>query len=197
MGVNPHSFRSMTWMAKNGTRPLSVRPSCIWRGSSQTPAAPFCAGGFLHFGQGKWYPGESLPRWAFSCYWRSDALPLWRDLQWVADPDRNYGFGEREAQRFAEELARTLSIDPDYLISAYEDPMAYLLKSGNSPSMSIPKTTNSTIRKNASGCGAFSNEVLAIRLGSYYLYSVAMARRAGMADQPVDASRPASVFGSR
>src|SRR3989441_77157 len=99
----------------------------------------FAPGGFLHFGQGKWYPGESLPRWAFGCYWRSDGLPLWRDPQWVADPDCNYGFGEREAQRFAEELARTLAIDPDYLISAYEDPLAYVLKERQLPINVDPK----------------------------------------------------------
>jgi transglutaminase-like putative cysteine protease len=87
----------------------------------------FAPGGFLHWGQGKWYPGESLPRWAFSCYWRTDGLPLWRNPQLIADIDCDYGFGTAEAQRFAEELTRTLSIDPDYLISAYEDPLAYLL----------------------------------------------------------------------
>jgi uncharacterized protein (DUF2126 family)/transglutaminase-like putative cysteine protease len=99
----------------------------------------FAPGGFLHYGQGKWYPGESLPRWAFGCYWRADSQPLWVDPQWIADPDRDYGFGEVEAQRFAEELARALSIDPDYLIAAYEDPLAYVLKERQLPINVDPK----------------------------------------------------------
>ncbi len=93
----------------------------------------FAPGGFLHFGQGKWYPGESLPRWAFSCYWRTDGLPMWNDPDWVADPDRDYGFGEADAQRFGEGLAHRLSINPDYLIAAYEDPLAYVLQERQLP----------------------------------------------------------------
>jgi uncharacterized protein (DUF2126 family)/transglutaminase-like putative cysteine protease len=93
----------------------------------------FAPGGFLHYGQGKWYPGESLPRWAFTCYWRADGMPLWNDPQWSADPSRDYGYGEEEAKRFAEALSLHLSVNPEYIVTAYEDPLAYILKERDLP----------------------------------------------------------------
>ncbi len=93
----------------------------------------FAPHGFLHFGQGKWYPGESLPRWSFTCYWRTDGQPLWRNPKLAGDPAHNYGFGRLEAQQFAERLSRRLRISPEYLVTAYEDPLVYVLKERDLP----------------------------------------------------------------
>jgi uncharacterized protein (DUF2126 family) len=88
----------------------------------------FAPGGLLHFGLGKWYPGESLPRWAYACYWRTDGVALWKDAKWIADPARDYGFTSAHAHDFAEQLSRRLAISPEMVISAYEDPLAYVHK---------------------------------------------------------------------
>ena len=93
----------------------------------------FAPGGLLHFGQGKWYPGESLPRWAFTCFWRTDGLPLWRDAALLAEDDRDYGYGVADARMFAEALAERLSVGPEHLLTAYEDPLAYVHKERQLP----------------------------------------------------------------
>ena len=93
----------------------------------------FGKGGLLHYGQGKWYPGEPLPRWTFSCYWRTDGVPLWNDPSLLAEIDRDYGFGVNAARQFAEELARCLEVGHHFVINAYEDTLAYLLKERKLP----------------------------------------------------------------
>ena len=94
----------------------------------------FAPGGLLHFGQGKWYPGESLPRWAFGCYWRRDGEPIWRDSQLVADNQKAYGFGSADAQRFIHTLALALQVDPSRILPGYEDVCYYLWKERRLPS---------------------------------------------------------------
>ena len=93
----------------------------------------FAPGALLHFGQGKWYPGESLPRWAFTCYWRTDGVPMWEDRQWCGQPDRDYGFTHADAQTFAEHLVERLGVSKDHLLAAYEDPLEYIHKESRLP----------------------------------------------------------------
>jgi uncharacterized protein (DUF2126 family)/transglutaminase-like putative cysteine protease len=90
-------------------------------------------GGFLHYGQGKWYPGEPLPRWALACYWRADGSPLWQDRALLARDGVEYGFGPLDAQRFTETLARRLGVDPEYVNPAFEDPLYYLQRERQLP----------------------------------------------------------------
>ncbi|HRZ05663.1 MAG TPA: transglutaminase family protein [Candidatus Competibacteraceae bacterium] len=86
----------------------------------------FAPNGFLHYSQGKWYPGESLPRWALSCYWRTDGAPLWHDPRWIADDETPQGFGPEQAHIFAEALTRRLGVDAGFIIPGYEDVYYYL-----------------------------------------------------------------------
>jgi uncharacterized protein (DUF2126 family)/transglutaminase-like putative cysteine protease len=93
----------------------------------------FAPGGLLHYGQGKWYPGEPLPRWALGCYWRTDGLPLWRDPNLIADENRDYGVDEEVARRFGERLATRLGVSPDFLAPGFEDWIYYLWREANQP----------------------------------------------------------------
>src|SRR5882762_5542576 len=76
--------------------------------------ARFAPGAMLHFGQGKWYPGEPLPRWALGVYWRVDGKPIWRDETLVAQSGKDYGFTPARAKKFIEMLSGRLSLDPGH-----------------------------------------------------------------------------------
>ena len=83
--------------------------------------ARFAPSGFVHFGQGKWYPGEPLPRWALGIFWRPDGESLWRDGSLVADTTRPGHTTVEAAGEFAAALAQTLGLPPELVITAYED----------------------------------------------------------------------------
>ncbi|HOB62607.1 MAG TPA: transglutaminase family protein [Candidatus Competibacteraceae bacterium] len=93
----------------------------------------FAPNGFLHYTQGKWYPGESLPRWALSCYWRTDRAPLWHDPRWIADDENPQGYGPEQALAFATELTQRLGVKADRIIPGYEDVYYYLWKERTLP----------------------------------------------------------------
>jgi len=93
----------------------------------------FAEGGLLHYGQGKWYPGESLPRWALACYWRKDGQVIWQDDSLFADDRTEYGHTEKHAEKFTNLLARILEVKPKHVIPAYEDAWYYMWRERRLP----------------------------------------------------------------
>lgn len=93
----------------------------------------FAPNGLLHYGQGKWYPGEEIPRWALGCFWRTDGAPLWHNVNLLARVNKDYGFGVKEAETFAKELTKNLGLSEKYLNTAFEDVLHYLDKEEQLP----------------------------------------------------------------
>jgi uncharacterized protein (DUF2126 family) len=135
----------------------------------------WASGGFLHYGQGKWYPGESLPRWALGCYWRKDGKPIWKNERWLADIAKDYGFGISEAETFIKTLADTLKVSQDYIRESYEDILHYLKKEQQLPvnvEPSDPKLDDAEERKRMvaafqRGLGTVVGYVLPLQHGSW------------------------------
>jgi uncharacterized protein (DUF2126 family)/transglutaminase-like putative cysteine protease len=104
--------------------------------------ARLAPGALLHTGQGKWYPGEPLPRWALGLYWRRDGQAMWRDGSLLAETDRNYGHGAEHARRFAQALAQHLGLAPHYAQAAHEDAVHYLQQEAELPVNLDPTQVN-------------------------------------------------------
>lgn len=90
-------------------------------------------GAMLHYGQGKWYPGEPLPRWALSCYWRADGVPVWENAALIAREDHDYGLSVNDAHNFMQALTRRLQVNSEDALPAYNpddettEPVGYIL----------------------------------------------------------------------
>ena len=94
-------------------------------------------GAVLHYGQGKWYPGEPLPRWALSCSWRVDGVPIWENIDLIvrenSREDRKSSIGAVDAFKFIEALLRRLQVSFENVLPVYDgdakstEPDAYIL----------------------------------------------------------------------
>ena len=91
----------------------------------------FSKDGLLHFGQGKWYPGEEVPRWALSSYWRRDGKPIWKNTNLIATDQPKNRADKHTARKFATSLADHLGLAHKYIETAYEDDLYYLWKEGS------------------------------------------------------------------
>ena len=90
-------------------------------------------GGFLHFGQGKWYPGEQLPRWALNIYWRADQQPVWSNPALFTDEREPTHYTSEDAGRFIRKLSAKLGVTDQYVTAAYEDSWYYLWRERRLP----------------------------------------------------------------
>jgi uncharacterized protein (DUF2126 family) len=95
--------------------------------------AKYGHGGFLHFGQGKWYPGEQLPRWALTIAWRADAQPCWHDPTLFADERDEHRYTTADAKRFIDSLTHKLGLDSSFVQPAFEDTWYYLWREKRLP----------------------------------------------------------------
>lgn len=117
----------------------------------------YARGGLVQRSQGKWYPGESLPRWAISLYWRTDGVPLWRQPALLADPwalpvgakaaDPLAPKGKFApptpgqpsiAQKFATAVATSFGLPSTQVRPAYEDAVARLAQQVRLPAGEPP-----------------------------------------------------------
>jgi uncharacterized protein (DUF2126 family)/transglutaminase-like putative cysteine protease len=93
----------------------------------------FGPSGLLHYGEGKWYPGEPLPRWAYTVLWRKDGQPLWKDERLLADPNSDPGHGIEDARRFASQVVDQLGCNQSHLIAGFEDAFYYAWRESTLP----------------------------------------------------------------
>jgi uncharacterized protein (DUF2126 family) len=93
----------------------------------------FAPGSLVHYGQGKWYPGESLPRWAFGAYWRKDGMPVWQRDDLIAQEGANYHHTADNSGKFIAALSARLGADAKWIMSGYEDPFYHVWKERRLP----------------------------------------------------------------
>ena len=102
----------------------------------------FAPGGLLHFGQGKWYPGEPLPRWAFSLYWRQDGKPIWEKDQLIAEEQQAPDPSPDDAHHLIQGIAERVEVGLKTIHPVYEDPWHFIGQERKLPENLDPATNN-------------------------------------------------------
>jgi len=88
----------------------------------------FGKGGLLHHAQGKWYPGEPLPRWMSTIIWRKDGQAIWNNPELLASLDQTFDYTPEDARKFLAKLCLNLGISDQNIHDAYNDPLVALLQ---------------------------------------------------------------------
>jgi len=136
--VSIDDMESAQWnVAADGKEKRILSHDLIFRLRQQ-----FGPGGMIHYGQGKWYPGEPLPRWQYGLFWRKDGYPMWKDVNLIAHEKTWKVFTHEDAGRFAKELAKHLAVNTDNVSPAFEDAFYFLWSEGKLPVNINPLKTN-------------------------------------------------------
>ena len=105
--------------------------------------ADFAKGNALiHIGQGKWYPGEPLPRWQYGIYWRKDALPFVQNPKVYANPNKDNKYTFKQAEGLLKEITTKLKLPVYNIQPAYEDIYYYLWQEDKLPVNINPLNVN-------------------------------------------------------
>ena len=102
----------------------------------------FGKGGVLHHAQGKWYPGEPLPRWLIGIHWRKDGELIWKDPKLLASFSENYKLPKNITETFLKTLAHYLGCPDESIMPAYEDAFYFLWEENKLPVDIDPKKYN-------------------------------------------------------
>jgi uncharacterized protein (DUF2126 family)/transglutaminase-like putative cysteine protease len=104
--------------------------------------ASFGKGALIHTGQGKWYPGEPLPRWQYSAIWRKDGAPVWKNDELLDHPGSNSRFKTEDARNLFELLVQYLNLPGEHIHDAFEDAFYFLWEESKVPSNIDPYSAN-------------------------------------------------------
>ena len=93
--------------------------------------------GLVQRSQGKWYPGEPLPRWQIGLFWRTDGQPLWTDEALLADPWQSGAeppaLAPDAGRQVLNAIADGLGLPASQVRPAYEDALGRLASAVRQP----------------------------------------------------------------
>ncbi len=104
----------------------------------------FAQNGFIHFGQGKWYPGEPIPRWQYGIFWRKDQEKLWGNEKLIGNPTKKGNLKLEDSNNFMRLLTQVLGLNSNLFLPAFEDKYYYLWEEQNLP-VNFDKTNSNTL----------------------------------------------------
>ncbi len=129
-------------MAPSGTPPRSARPSALLAANLyRRLKEKYAPTGLAHFGQGKWYPGEPLPRWSLNCFWRKDGQPIWQNPELIAD-EHQVRYRCHDGAAISGVGGDVPRLSPAFVFGAYEDAFYYLWRERRLPTNVDPFASN-------------------------------------------------------